>query len=79
MQNDLGKGMICPYSKDNCTISNKLKLYKWLYNKCREINKNNKKFKFDKFWLNLANAIETNKITDFNANVIKQLTTISNN
>jgi hypothetical protein len=78
MQNDLGKGMICPYNKDNCTISNKLKLYKWLYNKCREINKNNKKFKLDKFWLNLANAIETNKITDFNANIIKQLTTISN-
>jgi hypothetical protein len=70
--------MTCPYNKENCSISNKLKLYKWLYKKCREINKNNKKFKFDKFWLNLANAIDTNKITDFNSSVIKQLTLIAN-
>lgn len=69
----------CPYDTTDCCIKNKLKLYKWLYKTCREINKFNKKFKNDKFWLNLANVIETNNITDFNSNVIKQLTTISNN
>ena len=43
------------------------------------VNKNNKKYLLDKFWLNLAKVIDTNKITDFNSNVIKQLTLIANN
>ena len=68
----------CPYDYKKCDTKNKMKLYKWLYKQCREINKSNKKFKNDSFWLNLANAIETNNITDYNSNVIKQLTTISN-
>lgn len=76
---DLGNGMICPYNKEDCTIKNKLKIYKWLYKKCNQININNKKYKNDKFWINLANVIVTNNITEFNSNIIKQLTTIANN
>jgi hypothetical protein len=54
-------------------------MYKWLYKKCKKIEKLNIQYKYDKFWLNLANVIEKNKITDFNEDIIKQLTTIANN
>jgi hypothetical protein len=74
---NLSKGMSCPYNHDDCSIKNKMKLYKWLYKNVIKINKMNEKYKFDKFWLNLANAIETNKITNYTPDVIKQLTKIS--
>ena len=73
----LSNGMRCPYNHGDCSIKNKLKLYRWLYKNVIKINKMNEKYKFDKFWLNLANAIETNKITNYTPNVIKQLTKIS--
>jgi len=75
---DLTKGMACPYNHTDCSIKNKIKLYKWLYNTIIKINTFNEKYKFDKFWLNLANAIEANKITNYTPDVIKQLTKIAN-
>jgi len=72
------KGMSCPYNHTDCSIKNKIKLYKWLYKTIININKLNQKYKLDKFWLNLANAIEANKITNYTPDVIKQLTKIAN-
>ena len=74
----LVKGMSCPYNYSDCSIKNKLKLYKWLYKNLSNINKANEKYKSDKFWLNLANAIETNKIVSYTTDIIKQLTKIAN-
>jgi len=75
---ELVKNMSCPYSHTDCSIKNKIKLYKWLYKTAININKFNEKYKFDKFWLNLANAIEANKITNYSPDIIKQLTKIAN-
>ncbi len=75
---NLIKGMSCPYKYGDCNIKNKLKLYKWLYKTILNISNKNEKYKHDKFWLNLANAIETNKITDYTPDTIKQLTNIAN-
>jgi|UniRef100_A0A6C0LHI3 hypothetical protein len=75
---DLTRGMTCPYNHNDCSIKNKMKLYKWLYKTIIDINKFNEKYKSDKFWLNLANAIEANKITNYSPDVIKQLTKIAN-
>ena len=75
---DFCKGIICPFidlTDDNSNI----KMYRWLYKKCKKIEKLNIQYKYDKFWLNLTNVIEKNKITDFNEDIIKQLTTIANN
>lgn len=75
------KGIICPFiniheiNDDNINI----KMYKWLYKKCKKIEKTNNQFKYDKFWLHLTNAIEKNKITDFTEDIIKQLGIIANN
>ncbi len=53
------------------TNKNKMEYYKWLYNKCNEINKSNKKYKRDNFWLNLTKIITTNNITIINDTSIK--------
>jgi hypothetical protein len=68
------KDIICPFINDD-----NIKMYKWLYKKCKKIDKINNKCKNDSFWLQLANVIEKNKITEFNEDIIKQLTTIANN
>jgi len=54
------------------TITNKNKsdYYKWLYMKTDEINKNNKKYKKDKFWLSLTKIISENRIKTINDNSI---------
>jgi hypothetical protein len=75
---DISKGMRCPYSHTDCNIKNKIKLYKWLYKTITKLDKRNEKYKQDKFWKNLANAIEANKITNYTPDVIKQLTNIAN-
>jgi len=49
----------------------KIEYYKWLYEKCADINKSNKKYKKDKFWLNLTNIIINNRISIMNENSIK--------
>lgn len=78
---DFCKGLICPFiiSNDEIDDITNIKMYKWLYKKCKKIEISNNKYKNDKFWLHLANVIEKNKITDFTEDVIKQLTSIANN
>jgi|694.fasta_scaffold05438_20 hypothetical protein len=53
------------------TNKNKLEYYKWLYDKCSEITKSNKKYKKDKFWLDLTKIIINNNIININDNSIK--------
>jgi ribosomal protein L31E len=43
-------------------MKQKMDYYKWLYEKCMIINKNNRKYKEDNFWLNLTKIIVDNKI-----------------
>lgn len=79
MQSDLLNAFKCPVNNiDACNIKNKIKIYKWLYNKCKFIYNKNKIYENDMFWLYLTNIIDANKITDFNDNIIKQLTILSN-
>ena len=61
-----------------CPFTNKTKQYKWLYKKSKDIDNKNKDFLEDKFWLYLANTIIKHKISNYNPNIIKQLTTIAN-
>lgn len=69
----------CPNNFTFCSTDiNKIKLYKWLYNKCKKTHKQNKEYENDKFWSKLYKLIEVNKITDFNEDIIKQLTKLSN-
>ena len=68
-------GLIFPFKDENDYV----KMYKWLYKKTKKIDKINSKFKNDKFWLQLANVIEKNKIIEYNEDIIKQLNIISNN
>jgi len=67
--------LIYPFKEENDYV----KMYKWLYKKTKKIDKINSKFKNDKFWLQLANVIEKNKIIEYNEDIIKQLNVISNN
>lgn len=69
----------CPKNFSHCTDINKIKLYKWLYNKCKKTYKQNKEFENDLFWSKLSKLIEVNKITNYNLDTIKQLTKLSNN
>lgn len=79
IQIDLLNGLKCPINNPyECNIKNKIKIYKSLYNICRNIYNNNKKYHKDIFWLNLSNIIEANNIDNFNNNIIKQLTNLSN-
>lgn len=52
-------------------MKNKMDYYKWLYDKCYNINKNNKKYKQDKFWLNLTKIIIENNIKNYNNTTFK--------
>jgi len=58
-------GRLNPSYKIN-TTKQKIGYYKWLYEKCCNVNNNNKKYKEDKFWLNLTKIIIDNKIKIFN-------------
>ena len=78
MSKDLIDGMYCPYNHSDCSVKNKLKLYKWLYKTLAKINKQNNNYKNDKFWINLANAIEVNNILDYTPDTIQQLIKIAN-
>ena len=68
----------CPKSFSHCTDINKIKLYKWLYNKCKKTYKLNKEYENDKFWSKLLKLIEVNKIDKYNEDTIKQLSKLSN-
>lgn len=68
----------CPSNFSHCIDINRIKLYKWLYNKCKRTYKENKEFENDKFWSKLSKLIEVNKIIDYNEDTIKQLTKLSN-
>jgi hypothetical protein len=52
-------------------MKNKMDYYKWLYEKCYNINKNNKKYKQDNFWLNLTKVIIDNNIKIYNNTTFK--------
>ena len=43
-------------------MNEKINYYDWLYQKCNEVNKENKKCINDDFWLRLTNIIIENKI-----------------
>lgn len=53
------------------TMKNKLEYYKWLYEKCSEILKYNRKYKNDDFWLRLTSTFIDNQITNLNENSIR--------
>jgi len=53
------------------TNKNRMEYYKWLYDKCNEINKSNRKYKKDNFWLNLTKIITINNINIINDTSIK--------
>jgi len=57
------------YNKTN--MKQTMEYYKWLYEKCYTINKNNKKYKQDNFWLSLTKIIVDNKIKIYNTSTIK--------
>ena len=57
------------YNKTN--MKQMMDYYKWLYEKCYTINKNNKKYKQDNFWLSLTKIIVNNKIKIYNSTTIK--------
>lgn len=56
---------------DKKTMKEQKRYYDWLSEKCDEINRTNKKYKNDKFWLILAKILIENKIINFNNNTIK--------
>ena len=58
------------------TMKEKTEYYKWLLNKCDDINNRNKKYKKDKFWLNITKIIKKNKINSFNTLTIKNMDNI---
>jgi hypothetical protein len=53
------------------TMKQQLNYYDWLYQKCNDVNKGNKKYKDDDFWLRLTKVIIENKIISFNQSTIK--------
>ena len=53
------------------TMRQQLEYYNWLYEKCNEINRENRKCKNDDFWLRLTKIIVENKIMVFNNTSIK--------
>jgi len=53
------------------TMKEKINYYDWLYQKCSEVNKDNKRCIDDNFWLKLANVIIENKILSFNNITVK--------
>jgi len=55
------------------TMKNKIEHYKWLYDKCYEIGKENRNYKNDNFWLRLTNIIINNNIIEFDENNIKKI------
>ena len=61
---------LCPISNIQ-NMKQEMTKYKWLYDKCYHINKNNKKYNQDDFWLNLTNLIIDNKIKIYNNTTFK--------
>lgn len=57
------------------TNKNKLEYYKWLYEKCEDINRSNKRYKKDTFWLDLTKIIVNNNISIMNENSIRFIKT----
>lgn len=53
------------------TMRQQLDYYNWLYEKCNEINRENRKCKNDDFWLRLTKIIVENKIMVFNNTSVK--------
>jgi hypothetical protein len=56
---------------DKKTMKDKINNYDWLYQKCDEVNKENKRCKNDNFWLKLTKIMIENKIINFNSSTIK--------
>jgi hypothetical protein len=56
---------------DKKTMKEKINHYDWLYQKCNEVNKSNKRCINDNFWLRLTNIIIENNIRVFNNSTIK--------
>jgi hypothetical protein len=56
---------------DKKTMKEKINHYDWLYQKCNEVNKSNKRCINDIFWLRLTNIIIENNIRVFNNSTIK--------
>ena len=53
------------------TMKEQLNYYDWLYQKCKEVNRLNKNYRNDNFWLRLTNIIIENRIKTFNSSTVK--------
>ena len=53
------------------TMKEQLNYYDWLYQKCNEVNRLNKNYRNDNFWLRLTNIIIENRIKTFNSSTVK--------
>ena len=60
--------LLSPYNSNSNNTKHKIKAYKWLYNKCKSINKEK-----DNFWKKITKIIKKNKIKDFDKNIIKKI------
>ncbi len=58
-------------SYSTLTMKNKIEYFKWLYYKCIQINRNNREFKNDNFWLKFTKAFIDNNIQILNETSIK--------
>ena len=52
-------------------MKEQLNYYDWLYQKCNEVNRLNKNYRNDNFWLRLTNIIIENRIKTFNSSTVK--------
>jgi len=72
LQTLINQGRLNPIQKQTqIQMKTQMEYYKWLYNKIKELNKINKKYKKDNFWLKLTKIIVENKIHDFNNTTIQ--------
>jgi hypothetical protein len=57
----------------NKTTENLEKLYKWLYKKCKRINKYNSKYNNDTFWKDLITLIKNYNITSYTPKIVAEI------
>ena len=57
----------------NKSTENLEKLYKWLYKKCKRINKYNSKYNNDTFWKDLITLIKNYNITSYTPKIVAEI------